>query len=271
LSGPDPQRADLKKTAGSMAGALTDILTSDDTSLYMRHVRFDPRLAQQPDADALTYSVKGPAHLLAQAGFLDDTLFNRTPWHCGPNIDQGHLFVCDRTAAFGLRVYSGISWNSSVFNPGEGYQIFRQELNKPVPPMVKTPAPNRKGEKASSAAINRIPYEAYTWHARLPVRVSAMLLAGGVSSAGANATAPGEGTDKKLFVAGAPDVIDPMNPTATFEGRSGGKLCVLSGDRGAKLAELDLESPPVWNGMAAAEERLYLVLRNGLVTCLSAK
>ncbi|MHC4496628.1 MAG: hypothetical protein ACYSYM_12495, partial [Planctomycetota bacterium] len=58
---------------------------------------------------------------------------------------------------------------------------------------------------------------------------------------------------------------------AAFEGRRGGLLQVVSATDGGKLAELSLESAPVWDGMAAAYGQVYLSLKNGKIMCLGPR
>ena len=90
-----------------------------------------------------------------------------------------------------------------------------------------------------------------------------------------------------LFVAGPPNVVDeeeifshPDNPEvrakalrqrAILGGTEGGLLLAVAANDGKKVAEYRLDSPPVWDGMAAARGRLYLALRSGRVVCLSGK
>ena len=64
---------------------------------------------------------------------------------------------------------------------------------------------------------------------------------------------------------------DPKDPLGAFEGRKGALLWVISASDGRKLAEYNLESGPVWDGMAAAGGRLYLSMKNGRVLCLGGK
>ena len=260
VSGPDPGDPTVAKTAGRMPGAVPDILTSDGQSLFMRHLRLSPDLSDTLDAAALTWGSKGDRHLLAGSGFLDDTLFNRSVWQIGPRIDRSQMLVVDGAHVYGLRVYEGISWNCSVFNPGDGYLLFRQDVGKPAP---KPPPKERK-------RLNRIPYERYDWHTRVPARVCAMVLtgaAGGQQNTDADAV---KAAERRLFVAGVPDQIDPDDPLAAFEGRSGARLLALSASDGKRLAEHELEVPPVWDGMIAYRNRLYLAMRNGKVLCLDS-
>ena len=47
----------------------------------------------------------------------------------------------------------------------------------------------------------------------------------------------------------------------------GGLLWAVSTANGEKLAELKLDSPPVWDSMAVADGRLYLSLKDSRVVC----
>jgi len=80
------------------------------------------------------------------------------------------------------------------------------------------------------------------WERRIGIRVSALLRAGNT-----------------LFVAGAPDALEPG---------ANGLLSAFDASTGEKLAQYELEAPPVWDGMAAARARLYLSLSNGAVVCM---
>jgi hypothetical protein len=71
-----------------------------------------------------------------------------------------------------------------------------------------------------------------------------------------------------LFLAGPPDIFSSEEPAATFEGKRGGLLCVLSAADGSELAKYELDSPPVFDGMAAAGGRLYMAVTGGEVLCL---
>jgi len=70
-----------------------------------------------------------------------------------------------------------------------------------------------------------------------------------------------------LFLAGAPDIVDPHAPLASFEGRKGGVLCAFSATDGRKLSELNIDALPVWDGMAAAQGKLFLAMKDGSIRC----
>jgi hypothetical protein len=104
------------------------------------------------------------------------------------------------------------------------------------------------------------------WSRDVPLLVRAMVLSGG-----------------NLFIAGPPDLIDEeqafqhieqvnvqrnlARQATALQARSGGVLWVVSAADGEKLAEYDLSSPPVFDGMAAAGGRLYLTTVQGSLLC----
>jgi len=93
--------------------------------------------------------------------------------------------------------------------------------------------------------------------------------------------------DKTLFVMGPPDVLDEeaaferlragdpriqealTQQDASFNGQRGAKLIAVSVADGKTLSELSLDALPVWDGLAAANGRLYVANINGEVVCLS--
>jgi hypothetical protein len=91
-----------------------------------------------------------------------------------------------------------------------------------------------------------------SWRTRIPVRIRTMVL-----------------TANRLVVAGPPDVVDPADPLGAFEGRKGGLLHVLDAATGETVAEHTLPSPPVFNGAAAANARLFITSEDGSVTCFA--
>ncbi|MEA3225238.1 MAG: hypothetical protein U9Q07_04745 [Planctomycetota bacterium] len=48
-------------------------------------------------------------------------------------------------------------------------------------------------------------------------------------------------------------------------------MSIMSASNGEKLSEQSLDSPPVWDGMAAANGRLYVSLENGSLLSLKSK
>ena len=73
-----------------------------------------------------------------------------------------------------------------------------------------------------------------------------------------------------LFAAGTPDTLDPEDPLAAFEGRAGASLQVFSTADGRLLETYALPSEPAFDGLCAAQGRLYLVTRDGRLLCYGA-
>jgi hypothetical protein len=71
-----------------------------------------------------------------------------------------------------------------------------------------------------------------------------------------------------LFIAGPPDELDSVDPYAAFEGRRAARLAAVSAADGTELANVKLESPPVFDGLIAAGGQLFLTLENGTLACL---
>ena len=72
-----------------------------------------------------------------------------------------------------------------------------------------------------------------------------------------------------LLLAGPPDVIDPADPLATFEGRTGARLRAVSTEDGSMIWETPLDTQPVFDGMIAVQGKLYMCMRDGAVRCWS--
>jgi len=213
LEGPDYAVEGLEQNYGLPMGALPDVLMSDGSRIYMRGETFDLELRPQ----------SGKAPFQARYGLLEDSYFKRTPWTFGG--EYARLIAHDRRSVYYVRMFDSLRGLDPTvyFTPGEkGYLLFAKNVEG--------------GGKA--------------WMERVPVRIRAMVLAGG-----------------RLFVAGPPDVVDPKDPLGAFEGRKGGLLYVVDGAKGEKLAEYQLPSSPVFNGAAAANGRLYVVGEDGSITC----
>jgi len=110
----------------------------------------------------------------------------------------------------------------------------------------------------------------YDWTADVPMFARAMVLAG-----------------ETLFLAGPGDLIDepqifrqigsPQNipklaeQTASLEGTKGATLLAFSATEGKELARINLDSPPIFDGMAAANGGIYISTVDGKVVCMTGK
>ena len=249
-----------------MPGALPDVLSCDGQSIFMRHNRFDLEgQTQSPDVE----------HLFSSAGFLEDSWWHRTYWQVGTamasnyggwpragnQVPAGRLLVLDDKSIYGFGRNQYIHHGAHVgidgatifhFKPQQDaqrrftyYRAFAVDRTSSRDRQPANAAAKRKG------AADPMQARKYRWTVQPPVMARAMVLAG-----------------NNLFLAGPPDIFASDEPAATFEGKRGGLLCVLSAADGSELAKYDLDSPPVFDGMAAAGGRLYIAATGGEVLCL---
>jgi len=222
-----PDRSD----AFSMQGALTDVMSAEGGSVFMRHLRFDTSLARQE---------KGLPHLFSTSSFLDGAEHHRTylvlgtgdfsrtpvafPWIIAKRIavPYGLMLVFDAKTAWGVHRVG--KWERT-----DHYEVFATPRPDPSQKESLLPDFARRSSNRREAGPS--------WSVRLPLRPRAMLRAGGA-----------------LFIG--------------CEQGQGGALRVVSCNDGATLGAAPLDAPPTWDGMAAADGRLYVALRNGSVVCI---
>ncbi len=225
-------------------GSLPDVLSSDGTSVYMRHVRFDRNGVQQDQT---------VPHLYSSVGFLDDSWWHRTYWivgteiisgwggwpRIGNQIPAGRILVCDETSIYGFGRDQYATHGSHVGLGRTHYQLFSAARS---PKLVEEV--DRRGNKA------KVRKPDYHWTQQIPLTVRAMVLAG-----------------KTLFLAGPPG--QDAEGLAGIDGSKGGVLWAISAEGGEKLTEYRLDSVPVFDGMIAANGRLYLTSKDGNVLCFA--
>jgi len=279
IDGPHP---DLSKDIGkpfSAEGTFSDVLVTDGTYLYMQQVMLGAGLKQlTPRRLTNMGDKKFGRHVFSTAGFLNDAWWNRTFWmhserYPGFYLAQqspktGQLVVHDEKTTYGVKCYTKRNVHSAMFFPGkEGYLLVADD-NDTEPILV--------GDPGNPKAIRWLPHQHSRdylqltrktvdadkgvgfarstppkWSTWIPVRARAMVIAG-----------------ETLVLAGPPDVLDPKDPLAAFEGRAGGVLWAISAKDGKRIAECKLASPPVFDGMSAADGRLYLATRDGKIVCM---
>jgi len=276
-------------------GARNDVLVSDGECIYIMQLRFDRTLRPKPAKTAsLLGDRKMGRRMLSTAGLLDDEWYNRTFWmysNIWPGYylanqapKSGQLLVFDRTTTYGVKVFWTRNRHSTMFFPAtRGYLLVADDNdNEPIlvgrdkgkaitwlPEFNMSRGGNDKG-RTFGPNLGGAPQisspDAYTfnkdkgigfarakppqWAVWVPIRVKAMVATTGT-----------------LFIAGAPDVMDPKDPLAALEGRKGGLLRAVSAADGKKLAEYPLDAPPVLDGLIAARGRLFIATRDGKLTC----
>lgn len=281
LEGPIADIKQQRDVAFFVPGANSDVLVSEGDGVYMRQKKLTPDLRE---VAAPVLSSKGEQdvgrHVFSTAGLLDDSWYNRTFWmyakrwpgfqfaHQGPKT--GQLLVVDDERTYAVQPFYRRNVHSLMFFPGkEGYLLYADRngnepqivgepgARKPVEWLPQSHIPREGKPGLDSPAFGLDKMTGYTraepplWARFVPIRIRAMVKAG-----------------PTLFVAGPPDELDPADPYAAFEGRRGARLAAVSAADGTELAKLDLESPPVFDGLIAARGQLYVCLEDGSVACL---
>ncbi len=140
----------------------------------------------------------------------------------------------------------------------------------PAAPAVATKAAGKAATRQQSQAAGMQQGSMFKddWHRYVPVVTRAMAMAG-----------------KTILLSGPPDVLDEeyafdkltkkdksiyqelQDQDDSLEGKKGGRLWAVSMADGSQKSEVDLTSPPVWDGMAVAQGRLYVASMDGTVRC----
>ncbi|MFT5124143.1 MAG: outer membrane protein assembly factor BamB [Verrucomicrobiales bacterium] len=239
-----------------MAGALTDILSSDGGSVFMRHMRFETEILKPQD----------PApHLFSPTGYLDDNWWHRTSWVYGSNtkggyggwwqeankLPAGRLMVFDDETvySFGRSFYAGM--NSAQFGRGEKYILYASDKKEgPEPDWAGVNAERRR---KGDLGIDWKKYRTtpIQWQQEIPIHVRAMVLA-----------------NRTLFAAGP--YGDAVRSMDAFEGKRGVRLSAFSAKDGKAVSSYELDALPVFDGLVAANGRLFLAMEDGSVRSFGA-
>jgi outer membrane protein assembly factor BamB len=286
LDGPWPDIKKDKGTPFAMEGALNDLMVSDGKHLYLQRIKFDAKLnrLEAPQGSSLGDLDMGINHLSATGGFLDDTGYDRIYWMYGKrwpgfylaqqSPKAGQLLVFDDRTTYAVKYFYRRHQWSPLFIPEEqGYLLFADDNNNEPTFAVQGKKPGflewlpkesvgdtyRRGGQGVEKGTGYVRREPEKWQSMVPLRIRAMVLA---RSAGSHIA-----TDL-LFAAGLPDVVDPEDPLASFEGRKGALLNAYSAKDGALLTSLPLASEPAFDGLIAARGRLYLVTKDAKLLCM---
>jgi outer membrane protein assembly factor BamB len=246
----------------SIEGFKGDICIADDEMVYLRQQAFNPDLSPVRLQD-----VTQP-HLIPSHGFLEAIPQHRSFWTIdtmlhydiptGAGGVHGDILVMDGSRFIEVRGYT--PGRTAWFDPRtSGYTLYAGTYGASAKTPARTgrtapnltPAERNRARRRGRAVVGTAPSEEL-WSASIPLTGKAMALANDV-----------------LFVAGTPVVFPDDDLAAAYEGRMGGILWAASATTGEKLAEYTLDAPPAWDGLAAANGRLFLSLADGRVVCMS--
>ncbi|MFQ6035778.1 MAG: PQQ-binding-like beta-propeller repeat protein [Sedimentisphaerales bacterium] len=278
-----------------MPVALPDVLSSDGKYVYMRSQRFDLSGKRATILPELQTDQDGNRHIFSPIGLLDDTWFHRGYWIYGKNagegwgewfqpgrlVPSGRILCVDDDTVYAYGRHPWYLCNSSVLE----YRLYAADkASSAADPDGVATGGRQPGKKSS-----KIPRDTVDWKSRsnFPMHMLTKVSFKWVTEQPAVVVQAMVVADKILFVAGPPDVddehagwgkhLDPQigakhrQQVEAYEGKMGGILWAVSAVDGRRLAEYKLDSVPVFDGMAAANGRLYLAMKNGRVLCLAEK
>lgn len=279
-----------------MTTTLPDVLSSDGTNIYMRSLPFDTQGQRRRVTHIADPSE--PAHLFSPTGFLDDQWFHRSYWtyarifpggwighlNAGRYNPSGRLLVLDDAAIYGFgRKPEYYKWTTALeyrlfavdrtsFVPRDIYAFDRFKARQ-LPKFPEMKIDKQLGLPSGPRANLKESYDCFWKLDKMPILVAAMV-----------------GTKETLFVAGPKDISNEdllwhRNAAAGYDAKrkhlaeqdelwrsgKGGTLLALSKAAGKTIAQYTLDSSPVFDGLIAANGRLYLSLGSGEVTCLGKK
>ena len=279
-----------------MPVALSDVLSSDGTHLYMRSQRIDKqgRRLEIPVQDVNSQPADG-AHLFCQIGFLDDSWFHRSYWTYGRRVSGGYgawllagrvvpagrILTVDDKTVYGYGRKPEYYVNASVLE----HHLFAADKHVTKEAIARLKAVNTTMNRRSSKrnanssdwklrrefGVKDLTAARYAWQVDQPsLQVRAMLAAADA-----------------LVVAGPPDFIDerrayrlPDDPgvikalerqAEAIVGKHGGQLWIVDKATGKPGARYRLASPPVFDGLAAAGGKLVMCAVDGSVVCLASE
>ncbi len=223
----------------SISGGLADIPTSDGTHVFLRHLMFDQNLEE---------TAGRKRQLFSTSSLLDESEHHRTGWGLGTG-DHNRLSTARYSGGF------------SRFHLEDQQKLAPYRSDQPIGLMLVHDENTvwgiqraRSGEGKYNLFRKAIDATSAikAWKQDLPVRPRAMLKSG-----------------EMLFLAVMPTEIPTDDPHAAYDGRLGGSLWVCSENDGSQIAEYPLSAPVNWDGMAAADHRLYLSIADGRLTCMT--
>jgi len=242
-----------------MEGSVSDVLSGDGNSVFMKHLHFD-------GSGRLTEEEK--PHLFCITSFLGEEWFVRSYWLIGTDVGAGWggwasaankvpagrilCFDEDRLYGYGRKaVASGAAGHKL-----DAYHLFAA----PKVLMSTKPTPKKPKGRGAKTAEPAPKHETGVWSDDESLVVRAMVL-----------------TSDTLIVAGPPDLgrkesallafQNESEALAAFRGEKGVFLRVVSRTDGKTLSQYKLAAMPVFDGMSAAAGRVYMALKDGTVQC----
>ena len=251
-----------------LPGVKPDVPASDGTHIFMCSVAFDRTF--EPANEFVR-------HLFASAGFLNDAWYQRSFWIYGNHLfsglagrgfnkgypSAGRLLVHDDDTLYGYRDYTADEEGVFAIEKTPDLGMFDSQF-----------PPSKQNLKGGSRESKRRRSPANRWHLNVPFYVRAMIAAGeSLLLAGPPKHEPEAA--REAIAANAVDTIPSagvlQKALEAWQGKHGGRLWIVDKQDGDRQAEYELRSPPVHDGMAAANGRVYISGMDGSVTCYGGR
>ncbi len=273
-----------KMPGKAMPVANPDVLSCDGKYIYMGAQKFDfdgKRVDIDAPRDKEKTQVGEGRHLFCPTGFLDDNWFHRSYMMYGltggeghgeytapPNITPvGRMLAYDDNQVYGFRAAE----YSNTMQPRPYHFLFSATKEKRLSEEEKAALAQKKAAEDDPKGPAKVKGKVdYQWQVERP-----SLLANSLVLA-----------DQIIFMAGPPDVADEEKgfgilmeednevtqafraQAEAWSGAQGAILQAVDKKSGEKLAQYKLKHIPVFDGMAAAENSLFIPLKNGSVVCM---
>ncbi len=278
--------------------AMPDILSGDGKYVYMKSQTFTPdgrRVRVRPQRPDTQYDEE--VHLFSPISFLDDSWHQRTYWLYGrtagegwaefqlppKRVPYGRIMCLDETNAYAYGRDPELLCNTSVSEyrlycagkvPTRKVGVPRLEgkwVEGRYPADTPLAGASVDWKQLAQQPLEKLTALDYRWvHEEPDVMARAMVLAG-----------------DRLFIAGPRDVADEKQlwgrsnekvfkqqmaeQAAWLRGEHGSVMQVFSKVDGKKLAEYELDCLPAFDGLIAADGRLYMVTTDGALVCFQGK
>ena len=260
----------------NMPVGLPDLLGSDGKRYFMRSEVLDnmgQRIGKAPHstepARVIVERPEEDAHLFAPSGYADDSWWHRTYWSYGSTFTGGHdgyyqsgrftpsgrILCHDQHKVYGFcRDDNDYRWTSTL-----KYHMF-------MAPRAQV----KLGPEQQQSAFTKKPGKKYfvkhEWRRPLPI------LLRGLAGAG-----------KYLILAGPPDKLDEREvwkfgrtekttpdgyaQQKSIDGKLGGVLLITIAETGETVSTTGLDSPPVFDGVIAANNAVYMSALDNTIRC----
>jgi outer membrane protein assembly factor BamB len=256
VSGPYDEQGfpRLRQLAGipQIAGFKSGLFSSENELLYLRQQAFRADLTPVAMEDLVD------DHLIASAGFLDDTPQHRTYWSIDTDLrygpawgtnspgPQGDIVAVEGDVFYEIRGY--LPGRHGQLRPGGGYTLFSGTRSDTA---GRPPRTGRPVQLGTVIPLSR-KWER-RWSTQIPLSGQTLIVAG-----------------ETVLAAGVPMESSFGNDelSSSFAGSKGGRIWAARKTDGGKVASRDLPAPPVWDGLAVARGNCIMALKDGTVLCL---